>query len=57
MQGILRTHNGALEINSRVDEGSTFRVFLPISGNALLDSPLPRDGASHGAGTVLVVDD
>ncbi len=57
VQGILRTHNGALELISRVGEGSTFRVFLPASGKAAIDDPMPREPINRGAGTVLVVDD
>jgi PAS domain S-box-containing protein len=57
VQGILRTHNGALELVSRLGEGSTFRVFLPASGKAAFHAPLPVERANQGAGTVLVVDD
>jgi two-component system cell cycle sensor histidine kinase/response regulator CckA len=57
VQGILRTHNGALELDSRLGEGSTFRVFLPASGKAAFHLPLPVERAKGGAGTVLVVDD
>jgi PAS domain S-box-containing protein len=57
VHGILRTHNGALELRSRVKEGSTFRVFLPASSKPVPGSPLPRERADRGAGTILVVDD
>ena len=57
VQGILRTHNGALELVSRLGEGSTFRVFLPASGKPAFRVPAPVERAKRGAGTVLVVDD
>ena len=57
VQGILRTHNGALELVSKLGEGSTFRVFLPASGKSVFHGPTAVDRATRGAGTVLVVDD
>lgn len=58
LDGILRTYRGALQIESAVGQGSTFRVFLPASRAAMpvaktqTSKPAPR-----GAGAILVVDD
>ena len=57
VQGILRTHKGALELKSRVGEGSTFRVFLPASQKGKMHAAAPPEPASRGAGTILIVDD
>jgi CheY-like chemotaxis protein len=57
VQGILRAHKGAMELESRVGEGSTFRVFLPVSPKAKIDVPVVPEPASAGSGTILVVDD
>jgi PAS domain S-box-containing protein len=59
VQGIVRTHQGAVLVSSRLGEGSTFRVLLPAGGRL----PVPASNVSTkarcgtGSGTVLVVDD
>ncbi|WP_224961501.1 hybrid sensor histidine kinase/response regulator [Geomonas subterranea] len=61
--GIIRSHNGALQLSSTLGEGSTFKIFFPTCPAAT-----PRSGAlpfSHSplrsgerlTGTVLLVDD
>jgi len=57
--GIVRTHRGAIFLDSQPGSGTTFRVLFPVSGRAVAAAPELRDGrlAEHGAGAVLVVDD
>ncbi len=57
--GIVRTHHGALTVQSTVGRGSTFRLFLPAAapragypGQTITVTPAPASG-----GTLLVVDD
>jgi PAS domain S-box-containing protein len=57
VQGILRTHKGAIELKSRVGEGSTFRVFLPVSGRVKIETAVEPEPPGAGTGTILVVDD
>jgi CheY-like chemotaxis protein len=57
VQGILRTHKGAIELKSGLGEGSTFRVYLPASPKAKISIAGEPESASRGAGTILVVDD
>jgi signal transduction histidine kinase/CheY-like chemotaxis protein len=55
--GIARNHRGALRLESRPGEGSTFRVLLPLPKQAV-DAVVEGGAVSIGAGrTVLVVED
>ncbi len=59
IQGIVRSHQGGIWIESRLGEGTTFRVLLPALGTpvevAAEVSAMPDDW--RGSGLVLVVDD
>ncbi len=60
--GIVQSHRGALKLYSETDNGSTFKILLPISGEQSTE-PDGRSGAARtapawrGSGTVLTVDD
>ncbi len=56
--GIVRGHQGGLEVFSRPGEGTVFRVYFPARAQELRPAPprLPRE-LPHGHGRVLVVDD
>jgi PAS domain S-box-containing protein len=57
--GIARSHNGAVTVESKPGRGSVFRVFFPVSQEAVPRRPTPMSVAPKGVGngTVLVVED
>jgi two-component system NtrC family sensor kinase len=58
--GIVKQHNGWVEVQSAINQGTTFRIYLPISagspqpGNS---APSPKAAAKNGAECILVVED
>jgi len=57
--GIVRAHGGAVTVESEPDRGSVFRVFLPVSIEAVPQTPVLATQApkTAGGGTILVVED
>jgi CheY-like chemotaxis protein len=57
--GIVRSHNGAVAVESAVGAGTTFRVMFPVAvGRVSASQPaLPAAASAASTGTVLVVDD
>jgi PAS domain S-box-containing protein len=55
--GTIKNHGGAINIYSELDNGSTFRVYLPL----VTSKPVPHDtiepAVAKGTGTILIVDD
>jgi len=58
-QGIVRQHGGAITVESRVGEGTTMKVFIPIDASAEMEScnDSPNNEAPKGEETLLVVED
>lgn len=59
VHGIVTQHGGALNVESRLGEGSTFQAYFPRAGEIdveLQDRRTPRVRRGHGE-TVLIVDD
>ncbi len=56
--GVVRRHNGLLQVHSQVGQGTEFRLFFPAKDRPVLEGPivtLPKD--SEVSGIVLVIDD
>ena len=57
--GIARAHGGAVTVTTELGRGSTFRVFLPVLAQGILDQPnqAVKFPEIDRGGTVLLVDD
>ncbi|KIG15527.1 sensory box histidine kinase/response regulator [Enhygromyxa salina] len=60
--GIVQQHRGWIRVHSKIDDGTSFEVYLPVSSRQLTEAngagASPASDTSTGAGkTVLVVDD
>lgn len=55
---IIRRHEGAVTVESIIDKGTTFHVFLPASNASTVEEPAKVENRAHrGRGRILVMDD
>jgi two-component system cell cycle sensor histidine kinase/response regulator CckA len=55
--GIIKNHDGIINVDSKEGEGTTFNIFLPTTEKKIIqEEPLPEN-LLKGAETILVVDD
>ncbi len=56
--GIVRSHGGAIRVNSKINEGTEFLLYFPSSGTEKIHTTIASHGGLvTGSGTILVVDD
>lgn len=55
--GIIKNHGGIITVNSNVNHGTTFNIFLPISENEIHQEAATNGAMIKGSGTILLVDD
>ena len=56
VRGIVDFHNGFITVDSKVDVGTTFDLYLPIEDEAVTEADSPQ-GHLEGSGTILFIDD
>lgn len=55
--GIVKNHAGTITVDSEIDRGATFFIFLPLSGRVAQREAPHREGLLQGTETILLVDD
>jgi CheY-like chemotaxis protein len=55
---VVRQHRGAIDVESEVDQGTTIRIYLPLTGDTEAEVAQPQPEAAQGRGeTILLVED
>ena len=55
--GVVKNHGGFVNVYSEAGQGSTFKVYLPLSGKPEVMESVPETELAGGHETILVIDD
>jgi signal transduction histidine kinase/CheY-like chemotaxis protein len=57
--GIIKGHHGALQLESRLGHGSTFKIYLPVQSSTETEEANQKTASAawHGSGTILLAED
>jgi PAS domain S-box-containing protein len=55
--GIIKSHNGYIDVHSEKEKGTTFTIFLPASEKEAVREKTPPTAMLKGTGTILLIDD
>jgi PAS domain S-box-containing protein len=55
--GIIKSHNGYIDVESEKEHGTTFSIYLPATTEKKLEEKEPAHQIMNGNGTILLVDD
>lgn len=57
VHGIVSNHDGAIVVQSKPDQGSTFHIYFPEHHEPSEEEALDTQATSHGKGHIMLVDD
>lgn len=57
VQGIVEQHRGHIQVDSKVGEGSTFHIYLPVAQKKVTPSVVKTEALSKGNERILLIDD
>jgi two-component system, cell cycle sensor histidine kinase and response regulator CckA len=55
--GIIKNHDGIINVYSEIGQGTTFNIYLPASSKAVSKDMVPKEKLTRGSERVLLVDD
>ena len=55
--GIIKNHAGYINVDSELDQGTTFTIHLPASGKQIVEETAINAAIIRGSGTILLIDD